>query len=34
MVSGSDWEMALELLHRVDPAAAGRIEARMPKAAP
>jgi hypothetical protein len=29
-----DWEMALELLQRVDPAAAGRIEAGMPRAAP
>jgi hypothetical protein len=34
MVSGSDWDMALELLQRVDPAAAGRIEAGVPKAAP
>jgi hypothetical protein len=34
MVSRSDWDMALELLQRVDPAAAARIEAGMPKAAP
>jgi hypothetical protein len=33
-VSGPDWEMALELLQRVDPAAAARIEAGMPRAAP
>jgi len=33
-VSMLDWEMALELLQRVDPAAARRIEAGVPKAAP
>ncbi len=34
MQSSTDWEMALGLLRRVDPAGAARVEAGMPKAAP
>jgi hypothetical protein len=32
--SGTDWDMALGLLRRVDPAAAARVEAGVPRAAP
>ena len=32
--SGTDWEMALALLRKVDPAGAARVEAALPKPAP
>jgi uncharacterized lipoprotein len=32
--SGTDWEMALALLRKVDPAGAARVEAGMPRTAP
>jgi hypothetical protein len=34
LVSSTDWDMALALLRRVDPAGAARVEAGIPKTAP